>query len=115
MEEQLVEQETLQLAKKLGFKDYDQDDVYPEHLYCAQSLLAKWLREVYNMFIQISMKKYIAQFDDGRTKVYPTYRYDIINTINAEIIKESDIKEETCVYEGALESGLKATLKLIEL
>ena len=118
MKEQLISFETAKLAKEKGFDlfteyGYDKNgkevnfpccyNNYPviDH-YSApnQSLLQKWLREKYNIHIDIYF-------------IVLLFRYRIYNMINCECYKSS-YKDEFDSYEQALEQGLQEALKLIQ-
>lgn len=120
MKEQLISFETAKLAKEKGFQ-YTTDDnlYYNDNSYLnklefseedipapTQSLLQKWLREVHNIDIQISLNTVNVQ-----EKIYYSasiYQNRKVEEIN---IKCHHLKLNT--YEEALERGLQAGLKLI--
>ena len=119
MRDQLISFETAKLAKSKGFDEYCDGYITEhgeEHDYGAgyknsygyttqptQSLLQRWLREVYN--IHFLMKIF---YDVTTEKI--TYACDPIQVNGIETIRL--LPQNT--YELALEAGLQAALKLIK-
>lgn len=136
MEDQLITFETAILAKEKGFDEYcnytyegnilsktqkswkNSEDL-TEYAVCTQSLLQRWLREIYNLNIDISCVGY-----DNYDKHF-SYRAtvnlitkDIRTGLNPKITVDctSDIKTDGFIfrsYENALEKGLQKALTLI--
>lgn len=115
MTEQRVTLETAKLAKEKGF-DIPSGKLYrettsehylinPEYAYDfdipapTQSLLQKWLREVYN----ISVEVYICN---------GIWISEVININNEQLLFDNSHKDFN-TFELALESGLQEALKLI--
>ena len=120
MEEQLVSFETAKLAKKQGFKErchyffnegsgwkIQEDYILRQDKTIeapSQSLLQKWLREVYNTHLMVE-----PFYNEQKVLVYG---FDLITErIEEETIVEKGFK----TYEEALEVGLQEALKLIEI
>ena len=128
MQEQLISFETAKLAKEKGFNIpviYVFDDIdgtltasYVKNVFdllnyntsihkCsrpAQSLLQKWLREKYNIYVSV----YIMETSEGL--IYFDFGIkQIINWLVDKSIKPNNFK----TYEKALEEGLQQALKLI--
>jgi hypothetical protein len=127
MEEQLISIETAKLAKENGFELYKYliiDDENPKNLNSnynprkyqpwyfnlTQSILQRWLRENYNIHIEIQYS-----FDHNRYMfIVHSFKGD---RINAELLflqedSKKYLKYET--YEEALEAALLEGLKLIK-
>ena len=128
IEEQYVSFETAKLAKEKGFDiptrygfserrslvrvdtsdNWNQD----KELYSrpTQSLLARWLRENYGLFIEITIDFMRLITEDNPTKYYPMYYYKIINLKNSSYVNN---RHEYYSYEEAMEDGLQEALKLL--
>lgn len=126
MEEQLISFETAKLAKEKGFGGKElttlngyfrggilcnipcnnKSDFCHEDEFSAptQSLLQKWLREIYNIHIIV----YIMENSNG--SVY--YDFGLKQVINW-LTDKSSKPREFLTYEEALEVGLQKALKLI--
>jgi len=124
MKEQLIIFETAKLAKEKGFtlgirdfagidyykpngeklklKEYSKEFVKFCTLYCTQSILQKWLREVHN--IHLLLEPY---YDEQKVLVYG---FDLIKERTEE---ETIVEKGFKTYEEALEMGLQEALKLI--
>lgn len=120
MQEQIISFETAKLAKEKGFKldnhsvlDYYKPDGSKLKLkefskefikfcvvYCTQSLLQKWLREVHNIHITIYSKS------------QESWMYRI--TKKGQSLKEGLYGEDFETYEQALEDGILEALKLLQ-
>lgn len=128
IEEQYVSFETAKLAKEKGFDiptrygfserrslvrvdtsdNWNQD----KELYSrpTQSLLARWLRENYGLFIEVTVDFIRLIRECDYAKYYPIYYYKIVNLNNADYTNN---KEEFHSYEEAMEAGLREALELI--
>jgi hypothetical protein len=126
MEDTIITFETAKLAKKKEFNEICQyyyeildKPITLQKMSCSnvegykqptaptQSLLAKWLRDEYRIFININY--------DGNDEVF---RVEIIKQNNDRSRKVFYLKEENIImmfhsYEEALEIGLQEALKLI--
>ena len=102
MEESYIMLETAQLAKKVGFTEFKQDDVYPEHLYCTHALLAQWLREKKDRFILIWNNACGYSYFINKTGGTSVYEEDYIGPNNGGMWD---------TYEEALEAGILYSLK----
>ncbi len=120
MTEQIISKETAILAKEKGFNIignyyYNPDNGrlmesiwftkdrkyhYGEIGCCAQSLLAKWLREIHNIHLTV---KYIST---SNTYMILIHAYDPYRACSLRIWKNYN-------YEQALEKGLKYALKYL--
>lgn len=125
MKEQLISFETAKLAKEKGFdvgcqhgwykhfisgESFVVDDLGNRHEIerPTQALLQKWLREVYNLHIQLHYDPAINKWE-YRIYVLNEYIYD---TTNNKVFFNADLNFNT--YEEALEQGLIEGLKLIK-
>ena len=107
MEDTLITFETAKLAKEKGFKIKGNQAGFtmnkPECLdFPTQSLLAKWLREEYNIYVTSQI---------GNLDFINTYHYDIRYIDKNKFICK--VKGNFKTYEEALEAGLQEALKLI--
>lgn len=127
MKDEIISFETAVLAKEKGFNtptflcysDYDKitlpfkvgNELYKNNLeyYSAptQSLLQRWLREVYNIHIEVKVQDYVE---------HPTYYWGIFGkhknlSLITKLKDSNEIKYNT--YEEALEEGLKQALLLL--
>jgi len=135
IEEQRILFETAVLAKLKGFKEkcdawfwFDTENRCPEkngQLFIQthrnrdntpigvsaprQTLLAKWLREVHNIDIQITLVK--AGYKEYRVEIYK--QPENTNEYTYFFIKEDNYIKTFNKYEDALEEGLFHALKLI--
>ena len=120
MEDTLINFETAKLAKEKGFDFiYIIDNELTKHSLITQSLLAKWLREVHNCFIDIlphrdgnSKNKQWKSKKDVFWSVEVDYygkNFEIKLTNNADFTQHFNKS-----YEEALEIGLYQALKLIK-
>ena len=120
MEDTLINFETAKLAKEKGFDFiYIIDNELTKHSLITQSLLAKWLREVHNCFIDIlphidgdSKNKQWKNKEDVFWTVEVDYygkNFEINLTNNADFTQHFNKS-----YEEALEMGLYQALKLIK-
>lgn len=125
VEEQYVTFETAKMAKEKGFNEsckcfYEKvldkvikwecnggiiSTLRDEFLCPTQSLLARWLREKYNLYIEID---YIDYIDTCGVKGFAVYLNDIQNNryLNFDVIPYD-------TYEEAMEDGLQEALKNI--
>lgn len=136
MEEQLISFETAKLAKEKGFNgtcynfypDWDNSDLkncfevgvsntkdkslirgYGDILLVpTQSLLQKWLREVYNIDIMI------MPFQDAIDSNIILYQYFVLSDCSLEEYNDG-FNRRKCynIYEESLEKALQESLKLI--
>ena len=128
MEEQLISFETAKLAKEKGFDFiYIIDNELTKHSLITQSLLAKWLREVHNIIVDVSLD-FLNSHTKESIKYSPTfYTYsnnkkrfwiytDYINSdeCTKKMQEEMPIFQNYSTYEEALEIGLQEALKLIK-
>jgi hypothetical protein len=106
MEEQLISFETAKLAKEKGFDFiYIIDNELTNHSLITQSLLQKWLREKYDIHIEILNHNNNLYYGD---LIYDDAHYDY----DDETVKND---AENCkTYEKALEICLYKALKLIK-
>ncbi len=102
MKEELISSEIAKLAIEKGFKypNLGTVNMMGDQVLCSQSILQKWLREVYNIHISI-------QLADKNN-----YYFSLRSTNNAELLNE--YSKEYFSFEEALEEGLLEGLKLIE-
>ena len=130
MQEELITFETAKLAKLKGFdwkviyyynhKDFIFDDGLN---YCnynqkelitksapTQSLLQKWLREVYNINVWVSSKT-----TDKDNTIYIPHGRTIPDTIVKGLVKDVIVYKTFYKWEEAFEFGLQEALKLIEI
>ena len=122
MEEQLISFDTAKLAKEKRFLKewtdlaYKKDDqklygdtgIYTDYPAPTQSLLAKWLREIHKIFINIIY--------DGNDEVFRVQivKQNNYNTRKVLFIKKEDYIIEFFTYEEAMEKGLQEALKLLK-
>ena len=121
IKEQYISFETAKLAKEKGFDGqsrfafgndgseglpFDKDILMP-----TQSVLARWLREKHNLFIETTVDFYKLMTENEYTKYYPVYYYKIINLEDS--VWTSD-KHEHHSYEEAMEDGLQDALELVK-
>ena len=120
MEEQLISFETAKLAKEKGFDFiYIIDNELTKHSLITQSLLAKWLREVHNCFIDILPHR----DGDSKNKQWKSKK-DVFWSVEVdyygkdfkiELTDDADFTQHfNNTYEEALEAGLQEALKLIK-
>ena len=120
MQEQLITFETAKLAKEKGFNEIcktaygrNADSLYygncthknSENIFLSaptQNLLQKWLREVHNIYVEISFNQ-----------KYENPRFGYIVRTKSTCFHTRDFPYKT--YEEALEIGLQESLKLIEI
>ncbi len=127
MEDTLISFETAKLAKEKGFNFiYIIDNELTKHSLITQSLLAKWLREVHNIIIDVKLD-FFNSYNKESIKYYPIfYTYsdskkrfwlytDYINSdeCTEEIQDKMPIFQKYSTWEEALEIGLYQALLLI--
>jgi hypothetical protein len=100
MQETLISFDTAKLAKEKGFNyngywRWSPDAGHNEC--CSQFLLAKWLRDVHGIHLQIAFSIVERMYN--------------VHFFNEDYSKETDVFYGP--YEEALEEGLKEALKLI--
>ena len=122
MEDTLITFETAKLAKEKGFEfkvvweyilgfenNYERDKYLP-----TQSLLAKWLREKYDIEINITRmppEVIKSSFNKGNKRI-KKYNMWVWNLNGNPRIENSSLFFDN--YEEALEAGLQEALKLIK-
>jgi len=112
MKDHLITFETAVLAKQKGFK-LDQLYYYKKKP-LTQSLLQKWLREVYGIHIQPFYHPNTISTREIKPEV-EIVRVFAKDGITKSILPPSLKGKEYNTYEEALEIGLQAALKLINL
>ena len=127
MEDTLISFETAKLAKEKGFDFiYIIDNELTNHSLITQSLLAKWLREVHSIIVDVTLD-FFDSYTKESIKYSPTfYTYsndkkrfwlytDYINSdeCTKKMQEEMPIFQNYSTYEEALEIGLYHALKLI--
>jgi len=114
MKEKLISYQTAQIAKEMGF-DWKHADFYIDqatngdyiNLPCVpQSLLQKWLREVYEIQMMIN------PFYDSLRNPKCSFACDVIEIARTGHVIKS---QRHNTYEDALEEGLQNGMKLIEV
>lgn len=101
MEEQYITFETAKLAKEKGCKN--SLGLTPLAFDCTQASLQKWLREVHNIHIVITL-----EFSESLKELW---YYGLLSIKGNEINELGD--EGYTTYELALEAALQEALKLI--
>ena len=120
MEDTLISFETAKLAKEKGFDFiYIIDNELTNHSLITQSLLAKWLREVHNCFIDILPHR----DGDSKNKQWKSKK-DVFWSVEVdyygkdfeiELTDDADFTQHfNKSYEEALGIGLYQALKLIK-
>ncbi len=130
MEEELITLDTAKLAKEKGFREfngkyyqdnskvtdsilarpnsYDNSDF--RFIKCSQSLLAKWLRENYNIFVTPSYTS--CGYGTGwHWVIYKDIKKDYQDFVCSMIDKKLPLYDN---FEEAFENGLQEALKLIK-
>jgi hypothetical protein len=97
MEDQLISKETESIIKDM--------EILLDKSNITQSLLARWLREVHNTIVLITIS-----FDNDSKLVFT---YDIFN-IKGDHLAGVNWRGGNKVYELAMEAGLQEALKLIK-
>ena len=136
MKDTLISFETAKLAKEKGFNiecgnyyrvwykeaqlhlgsmysnDLKEDNPPNEYFYLAPtlSLAQKWLREVYNIHIVISVDFY----KDGINYLWQVFKYDVTKKYNCEGTGVYGDNGEYPIYEQCLEAAIQESLKLIK-
>lgn len=125
MKEAIITSKTAKLAKEKNFTCNPNDcgwSYLEEHgmamqydektcvLRPTQSLLKKWLREIYSINIEISNEYAISDDFEGYS-ISIAYKNPIVFISHWEIVKN---KQTFKTYEEALEEGLYQALKLIK-
>jgi hypothetical protein len=134
MKEQLTSYETAVLAKEKG---WDGDFIESHKILTTQSLLQKWIREIYDIHINIRHEDYF------HLSKYKYFHYDISQGSLTDVTKNQDLHGDIMdecsqdipgnylndekfskliferefafkTYEEALEHGLQQALKLIK-
>jgi len=134
MKEQLTSYETAVLAKEKG---WDGDFIESHKILTTQSLLQKWIREIYDIHINIRHEDYF------HLSKYKYFHYDISQGSLTDVTKNKDLHGDIMdecsqdipgnhlndekfskliferefafkTYEEALEHGLQQALKLIK-
>ena len=125
MQDTLIGYETAFLAKQRGFDEICYTNVWKNECYthsefaasnsdyttirCSaptQSLLQKWLREKYNIFVTVDINAYC-------NNIYSASVLSLSSKNQGELLLDGFTMYK--IYEEALEQGLREALKLINL
>jgi len=107
-----MKEQLLNLARDKGFNSIFSVGIHVNELGWLFWLveLQKWLREVYNIHIVISVDFY----KDGINYLWQVFKYDVTKKYNCEGTGIYGDNGEYPIYEQCLEAAIQESLKLIK-